>query len=73
MFGIFKSPPFSDSQLGKFHRKGGVWRGAINLGGVSAPLALPGSRTAPDAQALDIARSIPPNYPKWRRLLWVHV
>lgn len=69
MFGMFKSPPFSDALLGELRRTGCVWRGAIELGGVKAPLALPGPRTAPDAQALEIARSIPSNYPEWRGLI----
>jgi len=66
MFGLFKTPSFGDPALGELRRKGGMWRGEISLGGVRAPLALPGSRAAPDPRALDIARSIPTDYPGWR-------
>ena len=48
---------------------GGVWRGAIDLGEVRVPLALPGTRTGPDPQALAIARAIPSRYPDWRILI----
>ena len=43
-----------------------MWRAEIALGDIRAPLALPGSRAAPDPQALAIARSIPTDYPDWR-------
>lgn len=66
MFGLFKSPPFSDATLGEFQRKNGVWRGSISLGDTKAPLALPGPRAAPDAAALEVARAIPSAYPGWR-------
>ncbi|HAY28515.1 MAG TPA: hypothetical protein PK440_15855 [Candidatus Accumulibacter phosphatis] len=66
MFGLFKTPSFADPALGEFRRKGGMWRGEIALGDIRAPLALPGSRAAPDPQALDIARSIATDYPGWR-------
>lgn len=66
MFDMFKSPPFSDAQLGELRRTRGMWRGTIDLGEVRAPLALPGSRSAPDPQALDIARAVPSGYPEWR-------
>jgi hypothetical protein len=69
MFGIFKSPTFSDARLGEFRRTRGVWRGTIDLGEVGVPLALPGSRSAPDPQALEIARDVPSNYPESRRLI----
>jgi len=71
MFGMFKSSPFSDDQLGELHRAGGMWRGTIDLGEVRAPLALPGSRSAPDPRALDIARTVPSAYPEWRGLIAV--
>jgi hypothetical protein len=66
MFGPFKSAPFSDPQLGELRRTGGLWRGALLLGKAKVPLALSGSRTAPDPQALNVARSIPPSYATWR-------
>ena len=66
MFGLFKSAAFSDPQLGELRRTRGLWRGAVVLGEAPVPLALSGSRTAPDPQALDIARSIPSSYATWR-------
>ena len=66
MFGLFKSQPFSDPQLGELRRAGRLWRGSLLLGEVTVPLALTGSRAAPDPQAADIARSIRPAYPDWR-------
>lgn len=69
MFDLFKSPAFSDPALGELRRTGGLWRGALELGGVRAPLALPGPRSAPDPAALDIARSIPSGYADWRPLI----
>jgi hypothetical protein len=65
MFGLFKTPSFRDPALGELRRKGGMWRGEISLGEITVPLALPGSRAAPDPQALDIARSIATDYPRW--------
>ena len=66
MFGLFKSPPFSDPQLGGLRRSRGLWRGALLLHQATVPLMLSGSRTAPDPEALDIARSIASNYSVWR-------
>jgi hypothetical protein len=69
MFGLFKSPPFSDALLGEFRRTGGVWRGTVELGGGRVPLVIHGSRSAPDPQALEIARAVPTSYPQWRGLI----
>ena len=69
MFGWLKSVPFSDPVLGEFRRKGGAWWGEIAVGDVRAPLALPGSRAAPDARALDLARRVPADYPGWRKVI----
>ena len=66
MFGFLKSPPFTDPQLGDLHRKGGRWRGSLVLGDTQVPLALSGSRGAPDGKALTIARSITSGFPSWR-------
>ena len=66
---MFKSPTFSDALLGKFRRTGRVWRGIIDLGEIRVPLAVPGSRSAPHPQALDIARALPSTYPEWRGLI----
>ena len=60
MLGLFKSQPHDDATLGRFFRSGGQWRGAINLHAMNAvPLTITGSKAAPDARALDIARKFP--------------
>lgn len=67
MFGLFDSPPFRDPVLGELRRARGKWRGTIDPGvGKPVPLVLSGSRTAPDAEAVGIARSLPTAYPSWR-------
>ena len=67
MFGLFKSPEFTDPQLGKFLRSRGLWRGTIALGSRSrVPIALSGTREAPDAEALRVARSVESQFPSWR-------
>jgi len=69
MFGLFKSPEFSDPQLGELRRTGGLWRGSLLLDAARVPLVLSGSRTAPDLEALDIAHSITSSYPTWRVII----
>lgn len=69
MFGLFKSPSFSDALLGELRRTGGIWRGAVGLGEVRVPLAIHGSRSSPDPQAIAIAHTVPPSYPEWRKLI----
>lgn len=69
MFGWFKSPLFSDALLGELRRTRGAWRGAIDLGGVRVSLVIPGSRSAPDPSALELARAVPSAYPAWRGLI----
>jgi hypothetical protein len=59
MFGLFKSPPYHDSVLGGFVRARGCWRGSLAIDGKALPLALSGTRKAPDAQALAIAKRLP--------------
>jgi hypothetical protein len=60
MFGLFKSHPFRDSQLGELVRSRGHWRGSLTLGTNSAaPLVLAGDRSQPDPQALSLARELP--------------
>ena len=66
MFGLFKSPAYSDPQLGDLRRAGGLWRGSSSLGEAQIPLALAGTRSAPDSDAIEIARSIPSGYPHWQ-------
>ena len=59
MFGLFKSPQFRDLQLGALARSRGHWRGSLTLDGrASVPLALSGPRSAPDAQAVAVARDV---------------
>ena len=69
MFGLFKSPPFSDALLGELRRTGGIWRGTVGLGEVRVPLAIHGPRSSPDPQALDIARTVPSSYADWQKLI----
>ena len=67
MFGLFKSPPYLDAQLGELTRSRGHWRGTLALeGGASVPLALAGSRSEPDAQAVAAARNVPNRLAEWR-------
>jgi hypothetical protein len=67
MFGLFKSAPFIDPQLGELHRSRGAWRGTLALDGKAAVLlVVSGSRAAPDPEALRIARSVPEEYASWR-------
>jgi hypothetical protein len=67
MFGLFKSPPYLDPQLGELTRSRGQWRGTLALeGGARVPLALAGSRSEPDAQAVAAARDVPKRLAEWR-------
>jgi hypothetical protein len=66
MFGLFKSAPFADPQLGEFRRSSGMWRGRLLLGDARVPLVVSGSRAAPDPKALNVARSISSDFPSWR-------
>jgi|ERR671919_1064321 hypothetical protein len=70
MFGLFKSAPFIDPQLGSFRRSRGAWRGALALDGAApVPLVLSGGRAAPDAEALRIAHSLASEYASWRPMI----
>lgn len=65
MFGRAKS--FDDAELGPLHRARGAWRGTVRLGSHDPiPLAVPGSRSEPDAAALILARRIPAEYDRCR-------
>lgn len=59
MFGLFKSAQFVDPELGELRRSRGLWRGSVELPRAVVPLAVAGSRQAPDATALELARSAP--------------
>ena len=58
MFGLFRSAPYADPVLGHLSRSRGRWRGEVGLAGKVVPLALAGSRNAPDAVALAIAKEL---------------
>jgi hypothetical protein len=67
MFDLFKSEPFSDPQLGELVRSRGHWRGSISLGSdESVPLAISGTRSEPDAPALQAARELGARFAGWR-------
>jgi hypothetical protein len=66
MFGLFKSATVTDPRLGKLEHSRGLWRGNIALGDVTVPLALSGSRTAPDLQAVQMAGGVIHDYDAWR-------
>jgi hypothetical protein len=70
LFGLFKSPPFHDPELGELVRSRGLWRGWLTIeAGVSAPLALSGTRTEPNAQALTAAGELAQKYKSWRPVI----
>ena len=66
MFGLFKSAPFTDPTLGELIRSRGLWRGTIRVESGLTPLALAGSRTAPDPAALAVAREVSTQFVGWR-------
>lgn len=50
---------FADPDLGAFRRSRGWWRGSVDLDQHGPlPLVLPGSRTAPDPDALSVGRTV---------------
>jgi hypothetical protein len=69
MFGLFKSAPFPDPTLGELVRSRGLWRGTVRLDSGLTPLALAGTRTAPDPAALAAARELPTRLVAWRRAI----
>ena len=67
LFRLFKSLPFQDPELGELVRSRGRWRGLLTVeAGVSAPLALSGTRTEPHAQALAAAHEVAQAFASWR-------
>jgi hypothetical protein len=66
MFGLFKSAPFSDPALGELIRSRGLWRGVIRVDSGLTPLALAGTRAAPDPAALAVAREMATQLVGWR-------
>ena len=64
MFGLFKSEPYQDPQLGELRRSSGHWKSSIVL----APsgqfrLSLAGNRQAPHPRAIELAREIRERFP----------
>jgi hypothetical protein len=59
MFGLFAPRQATDPSLGSLTRQRGLWRGTLVLLAQPVPLAITGSRSAPDQEALAIARSAP--------------
>ena len=57
MFGLFSSAAVSDPVLGELRFQRGRWRGLVRLEGTDLPLAISGSRKAPDESSLMAARS----------------
>ncbi len=67
MFGLFKTPPFRDAQLGALAYARGHWRGEIALdGAATVPLVLSGARAGPDERAVAMARTFPNVFAFWR-------
>lgn len=66
MFGLFRARAFADPALGELSRRRGRWRGRVSLAGDTAALSLPGSREAPDADALAAARDLPARWESCR-------
>ena len=67
MFGLFKTPTYTDPDLGQFRRLRGLWRGSVQLPGLTpVPLSLSGNRFEPDSQALAAARQLGTLLASWR-------
>ena len=66
MFGLFASKSFLDERLGELRRSRGYWRGLVPLDSATVPLAIAGSRTGPDVDALVEARKVPNRFASWR-------
>jgi hypothetical protein len=59
-FGLFKSAPLRDAQLGELRRSGRLWKGSIVLAQCGTfPLSLAGGREAPDPLAVKLAKELP--------------
>lgn len=75
--GLFGASAFDDVALGRFERKGGLWRGSVAIDGPKpVPLAAPGSGREPDPDALGAARQIVSSFtglkPVIQRALFEH-
>jgi len=70
MLNLFRSRPFHDPALGELRRSRGAWRGSLALTDDDrVPLALCGNRTAPDPEAILLARAVPDAFSAWRTAL----
>ncbi|MFL6354276.1 MAG: DUF6985 domain-containing protein [Bryobacteraceae bacterium] len=77
MFGLFKSEPFRDGQLGELRRSRGHWKGSLTLASCGPfRLSLVGTREAPDPVALALAKELPDRFkglmPRIQRGLFEH-
>jgi hypothetical protein len=60
MFGLFKSEPFLDADLGELRRSGRYWKGSLELAPCGTfRLVLTGSGKAPDPTALRLSKELP--------------
>ena len=63
VFRLFKAQIFRDARLGEFHRSGGYWKGSVVLAPLGTfRISLAGSRNAPDAAALELAKELPERF-----------
>lgn len=70
MFDWLNPREVSDPDFGRLRYSRGLWRGRIAaLGSGAVPLAVCGSRRAPDAAALLMARGLCAKYAAWRAVL----
>lgn len=65
MFGMFKSKPYLDPELGRLLRSRGYWRTGLGLQPGPTQLVLSGHRDRPDAEALVLAKRISTLYRQW--------
>ena len=63
---IRRSGTVRDPVLGDLTRSRRLWRGTVHITNATVPLAIVGKRSAPDATALVLARSIEVGFPAWR-------
>jgi hypothetical protein len=69
MFGLFKAASFTDPVLGELTRSHGYWRGLLQLDSASVPIALAGTRAAPDPLAVAAVLEVPARLSEWRSVL----
>jgi hypothetical protein len=70
MFGRTRDLRVVDHELGSLERRRGVWRGQVSVGPFgSVPLHVPGSRSAPDDDALVLARTAAAEFDRCRMMI----